>query len=253
MNIYHDTIPYLYKWTHLPSGKWYIGSKARKGWNPTRHEEYICSSKIVKPMIIENRSEWCYDILCIGDSEYIVELERLILKYLNAKDDPMSFNQHNGDGLFNRSGVRESKETREKKKLAHLGEKGSMYGKKGPLCPHYGKKHSEERRKNQSTGVKKYAENRPQSHNDNISKALLGNPKLSEAVKGEKNPMFGIPASEYNKAMTKLKNSGDGNPMRNPKYQMTCPHCKRSFAKSNYNMWHGDKCKNKLDSLKQDN
>ena len=246
MNIYHETVPYLYKWTQLSTKKWYIGSKIRQGWNPGRHEEYICSSKIVKPMIIENRSDWVYEILCIGEADYIKNLEKSMLVFLNAKDDPHSFNQHNGDGIYNRFGIKESKETREKKRLAHLGEKGSMYGKRGPLCPHYGKKYSEERRKNQSIGTKKYAERRPQTHNDNISKSLLKNPKLSEAKKGEKNPMYGVPASDYNKSMTKLKNSGDGNPMRNPKYQMICPHCNRSFAKSNYNLWHGDKCKKKI-------
>jgi hypothetical protein len=246
MNIYQNTIPYIYKWTHLPSGKWYIGSKARNGWNPTRHEEYICSSKTVKPMILENRIEWDYEILHTGSAEDIINLERQILSELDARNNPMSFNQHNGDGIYNRYGVKDCKSTRMKKSNARQGTKNPMYGKRGEQSPNYGKIYTEEHRKNQSIGVKKYAENRPQSHNDNISKSLKGNKKLSESKKGEKNPMFGIPASEYNKSMTKLKNSGDGNPMRNPKYQMECPHCNRSFAKSNYNLWHGDKCKKKI-------
>ena len=239
MNIYHPTIPYIYKWTHLATGKWYIGSKVRQGWNPSRHEEYLCSSKEVKPLILESREEWIYEILHTGDPEYIVSLETTILTSLDARNDPMSFNQHNGDGLYNRFGVKENKETRLKKREARLGAKNPMFGKKGNLSPHYGKTYSDERREKQSSGVKKYAECRPAAHNENISKSLLGNPKLSARMQGENNPMFGIPASDYNKAMTTLKNSGDNNPMKRSEHQRTCDHCGKTVAKNHYTMFHG--------------
>jgi hypothetical protein len=243
MTIYNETIPYIYKWIHIPTGKWYIGSKIRKGWNPSRHEEYICSSKEVKPLIIENRNEWVYEILHIGTASDIANLETSILMSLNAKDDPMSFNQHNGDGLYNRYGVKENPTTRQKKSNARKGPNNPMHGKTGELSPNYGKKHDSEWKQKQSEGVKKYANNRPSTHNENISKSLKDNPKLSERMQGINNPMYGVPASDYNKAMTKLKNSGDNNPMRKPEHQRTCEHCHKTVAKNHYTMYHGNKCK----------
>jgi hypothetical protein len=51
------TIAYVYKWTQLSTGKWYIGSRSAIGCNPNQHEKYICSSKTVKPMILEDRND----------------------------------------------------------------------------------------------------------------------------------------------------------------------------------------------------
>jgi hypothetical protein len=243
MTIYNETIPYIYKWIHLPTGKWYIGSKIRNGWNPSRHEEYICSSKEVKPLVTENRNEWAYEILHIGDAESIARLETYILSELDAKNNPMSFNQHNGDGLYSRAGVKENATTRKRKSDARIGEKNPMYGKTGALSPHFGKKHDEDRKANQSSSMKKYAINRPETHNKNISKSLAGNSKLSERMRGEKNPMYGVPASDYNKAMTTLKNSGSNNPMKKPEHQKQCIHCGKVVAKNHHTMFHGDKCK----------
>ena len=97
--------------------------------------------------------------------------------------------------------------------------------------------------------MKKYAECRPAAHNENISKSLLGNPKLSARMQGENNPMFGIPASDYNKAMTTLKNSGDNNPMKRSEHQRTCDHCGKTVAKNHYTMFHGDRCKSNPNAL----
>jgi hypothetical protein len=47
-------------------------------------------------------------------------------------------------------------------------------------------------------------------------------PKNPAKYIGNKNPMYGIPASDYNKAMTKLKNSGENNPMKKLKNQKVC-------------------------------
>jgi len=233
--------PYLYKWTHIPSKKWYIGSKSSKNCHPKNHEKYICSSKIVKPMVKENRCEWIYEILVIGNAQYIRNLEKRYLKYLKAKDDPMSFNQSNAACEYDRTGTRDSLETRYKKSIARQGEKNPMFGKTGTLSPHYGKSYSEERKLKQSIGVKLYAKNRPTSHNENISKSLKGNPNVG--VAGEKNGMYGKPASDYNKQMSTLKNSGENNPMRQLRNQKQCEHCNKIIAKNHYTMFHGPKCK----------
>jgi len=96
------TLAYLYKWTHLPTGKWYVGSRTANGCHPD--DGYICSSKIVKPLILQESDSWSRSILVIGNAEYILDLESRYLQLVDAKHDPMSFNMHNGDGKFSVTG-----------------------------------------------------------------------------------------------------------------------------------------------------
>jgi hypothetical protein len=96
-------IAYVYKWTHLPSMKWYIGSRTNKRAHPD--DGYLCSSRIVKPMLIENISEWRREILATGPSKEMRCLEAEILTIFDAKNDGRSFNQHNGDGNFSTIGM----------------------------------------------------------------------------------------------------------------------------------------------------
>lgn len=140
-------------------------------------------------MIKENPEGWERKVLVIGEPKFIRELETKRLKSLNAKDDPLSYNQCNAHlDAGNRLGIKESETTRGRKSLARRGDKNPMFGKKGDKCPHFGKKHSTERRENISKGVGDYAKDRPKKHNENISKALKGNPNVG--LKGDKNPGF---------------------------------------------------------------
>ncbi len=226
-NIMNNTIPYLYKWTQLSTGMWYIGSKTQKGWGPSLHEKYICSSKIVKPMILENRDDWVYEILVIGEASYIRKLETSYLLMLDAKNNSNSYNRSNASfDPGNKLGIKESIETRKKKSIARLGVKNPMYGKTGENSPHYGKKHSDEIKSKQRIGVKKYAMNRPKEHNMKISESLKGNPKVG--LKKEKNPSFGKPwvADHLNIIPPK-----------------TCEYCNKTISIGNYTRWHGNNCK----------
>lgn len=235
---------YLYKWTHLPSKKWYIGSKSSRDADPANHERYICSSEIVKPLILESRNDWSYEILETGDANVIRKRETELLNLLNAKDDPMSFNRSNA--CFdpgNRLGRKESSETRKKKSLARQGNLNPSFGKRGVDSPIFGSKRSAESKKKISQALKQYNQNRPATHNENISKALKNNPKLSQRMQGENNPMFGKPCSEHNKSMSRLKNSGKNNPMCKTENQVRCEHCDKVVAKNHYTMYHGSKCK----------
>lgn len=101
--MYLSTQAYLYKWTQISTGKWYVGCRTAKTAHPS--DGYICSSKIVKPLIIENPDDWVREILVIGDPNYIKNLESEYLLLLNAKDDNTSYNLHNGDGKFTTIGV----------------------------------------------------------------------------------------------------------------------------------------------------
>jgi hypothetical protein len=96
------TQAYLYKWTEISTGKWYIGSRTAKGCHP--NDGYICSSKSVKPLIVENKDEWKREILVIGNPEYILELEERYLTELDARNNKESYNKHNGNGDFTMAG-----------------------------------------------------------------------------------------------------------------------------------------------------
>ena len=96
------SVPFLYKWTHCTTGKWYMGSRTASGCNP--NDVYICSSKIVKEMITASPSDWKREVLLVGSVEQILKEECECLFGVDAKNDPMSFNRHNGDGKFTSTG-----------------------------------------------------------------------------------------------------------------------------------------------------
>ena len=104
---------FIYKWTQISTSKWYIGSRTKKGCHPD--DGYICSSKIVRPLIKENPNDWVRTILKEGtDPEYIRKLEGRFLRRIDAKNNSMSYNMDNGDGNFSTVGVKHSDETRRK-------------------------------------------------------------------------------------------------------------------------------------------
>ena len=119
----------MYKWTHLPTGKWYIGSRTAKGCNPK--DGYICSSKVVKPMILEKREEWKRSIVAIGDVHYIIDLESAYLKVLDAKHNKMSFNMHHGDGKFTVAGKKVGPQSSKHKAKLGSAKKGRIAWNKG--------------------------------------------------------------------------------------------------------------------------
>jgi hypothetical protein len=152
-----QTNAFVYKWTQISTGKWYIGSHSRKGSNP--NDGYICSSKIVKPLILKNSKDWIREIIFLGEPKEVRQYETKLLVECDAAHDVMSFNQHNSDGKFSTIG----------KKPWNKGKKnpqGSPWNKGLPseLQPFYGKIASTETRK-----------------------------LLSDQKKGSKNPQFGKP------------------------------------------------------------
>lgn len=88
---------YVYKWTHKPTFMWYVGSRTAKNCHPG--DGYICGSKIVRPLIKSNPSDWERTIIFVGEKQEVLELETEILQLVDARNDPRSFNQHNNDGV----------------------------------------------------------------------------------------------------------------------------------------------------------
>lgn len=128
--------PYVYKWTHLPTMMWYVGSRVAKRCHP--NDGYICSSKIVEPMIVANPEEWQREIIHRGQDAYDVESE--ILQLFNARDDVRSFNGHNNDGKFSTAGITLSAERCEQIKVMRTGRKSQQHSDKvtGKGNPMYG-------------------------------------------------------------------------------------------------------------------
>ncbi len=176
------TQAYLYKWTELSTGKWYVGSRTAKNCHP--EDGYICSSKTVKPLILANPENWEREILVISDSKYIRELEVNYLKAFNAVKDKQSYNKHYGGSTFTSFGESPSEETRK---------------------------------------------------------------KISESLKGERNPNYGKPCSEQRKKAIIAGTTGvkktTTEKMRKPKRKEQCPHCGLFASGGNLAKWHLDKCK----------
>ena len=90
------TQAFVYKWIHKPTGMWYIGSRTAKGCHI--NDGYICSSKIVKPMIQKKPEEWTRYIISTGLPKEMRSLETKLLIESNAKKNMMSFNRSNNVG-----------------------------------------------------------------------------------------------------------------------------------------------------------
>lgn len=103
-----ETRAFVYRWTHIPTGKWYVGSRTAVGSHP--EDGYYCSSRTVKAEIQQKPSEWKREILAIGEPREMLELEARYLTNINAKQDPKSYNLHNGDGNFSTLGTKQDPE-----------------------------------------------------------------------------------------------------------------------------------------------
>lgn len=115
------TVAFVYKWIELSTQKWYIGSRTAKGCHP--QDGYICSSKVVKPLIQNNPEDWVRVVLETGEPVEMRKLEAEILTTLDAKNAPMSYNMQNGDGKFTTIGMVHSAEHCAKMSAALKGRK----------------------------------------------------------------------------------------------------------------------------------
>jgi len=218
-----DTRAYLYKWTHIPTQKWYVGSRTAIGSHPG--DGYYCSSKIVKPMIEANPEEWAREVLAIGAPLYIRELEGKYLVDANAARDEMSFNQVNADGKFHRTGASHTDATKEKLRIAFTGSHHSPETcehfskiRHGEGNPFYGKHHSDETKKH-------------------LHDIFYGIKQTPDQIAAKINRQTGVPRTDKAKSAI-----SQGIKSLSKKH---CEHCGGEFSPALYGRWHGDKCKNK--------
>lgn len=216
---------FVYKWIHLPTGKWYIGCRTAKGCHP--EDGYITSSKLVKPLIKTNPKEWQREILHTGTPEEILNLEVSLLEEFDAKNNPLSYNQHNGDGKFTRTGVTASIETRKKQSEAIKGDKHPNKGKPGP---NLGRTFGEETRRKQSEA--KVGKKRKPFTEQTIEKM-----KIAASARAESKGY--VPCPEHLKEHFREKYTGQ------KKKQHTCPHCGKVGGGGSMIRFHFDNCKHK--------
>jgi len=235
------TLAYVYKWTHLPTLKWYIGSRTGKGCHP--NDGYLCSSKIVKPMIQENKDNWKREIVAVGSIDEMLLLEAEILKVTDAKNDPRSFNQHNGDGKFSRIGIDQS------------GDKNPMFGKtsftKGKTYEElYGpekatqlknlRRENATGRKMSSSSVEKLAKS--------ISIATKGKPKtetFKEKLRKPKkeNHKLAISKALAGKTRSEIHSQNLSRAIKNSR--ASCIFCGLTSTKSAITRYHNNNCRKK--------
>lgn len=245
------TIAYVYKWTELATGKWYVGARGARGCHPD--DGYICSSKVVKPLIMANPDGWKREILFTSDPDEVFFIEAQLLEELNAKDDHQSFNKHNGDGKWSMLGKQFSPEHREKMGAWQVGRKfekssiekrtesrknfrqsdearkkigQSLKGKRAGISP------SEEQRKKISATLSGRV-NGPLSaeHKALLSAIKKGFRHTEAAIAKMKAAHQGKVLTEEHKA--KISASGKGIKkseetrarMRKPKVKKDCPYC----------------------------
>jgi len=224
------TLAFLYKWVHIPSGKWYVESRSAKGCHP--NDGYICSSKKVEPMILENKNEWVREILVIGNPEYIRNLETKYLNHIRAAQDSNSFNKCNSSGkvIFKEGNANPMKDPEICKKQ-HEKIKGNKHWTRNLN----GKVHPQKGQKRPTISGELHPNKNP-TNAEKISKSHKG--RIHTYMLGEKNVM------KDPKIASKI--SGESHWVNNPINRRSCEFCGiENISKSNYSRWHGDKCKNK--------
>ena len=246
-----QSIGYLYKWTQLSTGKWYVGARGGKGCHPD--DGYICSSKVVKPLILKKPDDWVREILHIGDTEKIFELEAQLLTSLNAKEDPNSFNKHNGDGKWSMRGKTFSAEHNEKMGAWQIGRIFDESSIKKRTESRKGFKQSEESKlktsqslKGKRLGIPKSEEHKrkisitltgrkngplSEEHKELLSALKKGFKHTTESIKKMRDSHAGKILTDEHKAKISLSSKGHKKSMqtrermKGPKIKSPCLYC----------------------------
>jgi hypothetical protein len=203
------TTAYVYKWTHLPTLKWYVGSRTRKGCHPD--DGYICSSTI-KKMILKQPNDWIREIIAIGDPIEMYIFESEILQLFDAKNDMRCFNNHNNN--FEWPGLPNTEKSKMKTSMALKNHTVTEKTRKRISETQTGRKHSlEEIEKRRLSMIghsvseetrKKISEaNKGKKHTDefknNISIRMTGKIQSNETKEKRRQAMLGRVFSEESK------------------------------------------------------
>lgn len=115
---------FVYCWTDHLTNKLYVGS--HKG---TTDDGYICSSKLMMEEYKKRPYDFTRQIVAEGIFDDIRKLEAKILDSADVRNDPMFYNQHNGNGDFHLKGHTE--EYKKSQSILLTGKKKSDTSKMG--------------------------------------------------------------------------------------------------------------------------
>lgn len=186
-------------------------------------------------MVLNNPSDWKREILITGSPDIIILTESSMLKELDAKNDPMSYNMHNGDGNFTTANIKLSPEWKEKIASSNRGKKRTKEQKENY-------QRANALKAKDPTYLEKLRKPKPAGHGQKISLATKGKKKseqhcqsLSKSKKGKKTG----PCTEKRRASIQAALKG-----KHTLPLVTCPHCGLQ-GRSNMKRWHFDNCRNK--------
>ena len=109
-NSIYPHVPYFYIIRHIPSGKYYAGSKYAKDANPNilmKIDGYKTSSNIIKDLITTDGIESFEKILVLQESEchmHVHDYETIFLQTWDIANDNVWFNRHNNTIAHNPPG-----------------------------------------------------------------------------------------------------------------------------------------------------
>ncbi len=226
------TIPYFYIIKHGPTGKYYAGCKINSeadSSNLMTENGYKTTSKIVKNLIKKDGLE-SFQILRIKHfdlPEQALDYETRFLLKVNAAENPMFFNLHNGGKNFvNKGGYSLSESTKEKMKKPKSKETIEKQNREKRERPkEVYEKMVESRRKNNpawnseetikkitEANITRFSDEENRKEHSEIMKEYYKNNPISEETRekhselssGESNGMFGKKHSEETKEKMKL-------------------------------------------------
>lgn len=245
-NTIYTRIEYFYLIRHIPSGRFYAGSKYAKNaycnpdafWNKDHPKGYFTSSKTVRQLIEEGGID-SFEVLEVIPRPLndAVIYETNFLKSVNASKSDRWINETNGDGRFVCYG--HTIESREKMSVS----------KKGSPSPNKGKLMSDEQKLKQSNSMKGRT-----PPNKGKLRSLESKLKQSSMMKGRPTHMNDKPRSEDHKTKiskalkgmvrseeSRAKQSASSKGVRDQ--IVTCPHCFKTGGNSGMKRYHFINCK----------
>jgi group I intron endonuclease len=224
---------YIYKTTNLINSKIYIG-KSKNEFDPNYFGSGSLLRKAIKKYGILN-----FDVEIIEECDNTKDLDRLEIFWIskfNSQDRKIGYNITDGgtggdtytnnpnypDIIENLKKRRHTEETKKK-----ISENNWQSKNNGPML---GLKHSDETKKKMSA-----------SHMGKHHMTEEGRKKLSDSQKGELGYWYGKKMTEETKENMR-KSSSKGKPHKRVK----CPHCEKIGGYSSMQLWHFDRCRNKI-------
>lgn len=232
-NISNVRLSYVYLIRHIPSGKFYAGSRTSKKCHPSDFwVSYHTSSKIVKQIISEEGKD-SFEILEIiprpnGDA---LDYEVALLKSVDAAKSGMWLNKSNGQGKFINIG--HCDKTKAKISASNKGKAKSLIHRINLSISH----------KNPSDAIRANISASHKGKTHSIQTKL----KLSKIQLGcvfTDKHKANISAARIDSILnsnTKAKISATLKGRTQPK--ALCPHCGKIAGQSSITRFHGDKCK----------